>query len=175
MRGRIPATDWFRPYNSWNYDICYSSTNERCYQCDRCRSGVAAVAALYFVGGCFNIINANSLECQRDPAKAEKCQKTQFYVWRKNIYINELSCVISDDFFVFFRAVKHSKKILADNQLFTGLRDGSPGLSLGIPHPPYGAFPKSCLHQSAICRRMGGTEADVRKQIRHEVSVSTHP
>ena len=83
--------------------------------------------------------------------------------------------MISDDFFVFFRVVKHSKKILADNQLFTGLRDGSPGLSLGTPHLPYGALPKSYLHQSAICRRMGGTEADVRKQIRHEVSVSTHP
>ena len=55
--------------------------------------------------------------------------------------------MISDDFFVIFRVVKHSKKILADNQLFTGLRDGSPGLSLGIPHPPYGTFPKSCLHQ----------------------------
>ena len=50
-------------------------------------------------------------------------------------------------FTFFFRVVKHSKKILADNQLFTGLRDGSPGLSLGTPHPPYGALPKSCLHQ----------------------------
>lgn len=83
--------------------------------------------------------------------------------------------MISDDFYDIFRIVKYSKKILTDNQLFTGLRDGSPGLSLGIPHPPYGAFPKSCLHQSTICVVMGGTEADVRKQIRHEVSVSTHP
>ena len=83
--------------------------------------------------------------------------------------------MISDDFYDIFRAVKHSKKILADNQLFTGLRDGSPGLSLGIPHPPYGALPKPCLHQSAICVAMGGTEADVRERIRHEVLVSTHP
>ena len=83
--------------------------------------------------------------------------------------------MISDDFYDIFRVVKHSKKILTDNQLFTGLRDGSPGLSLGIPHPPYGALPKSCLHQSAICVAMGGTEADVRERIRHEVSVSTHP
>ena len=63
--------------------------------------------------------------------------------------------MISDDFYDIFRVVKHSKKILADNQLFTGLRDGSPGLSLGTPLPPYGALPKSCLHQSTICRRMG--------------------
>ena len=107
--------------------------------------------------------------------RRRSAQKRLFQRRRKNTYINELTCKISDDFFVFFRAVKHSKKILADNQLFTGLRDGCPGLSLGIPHPPYGAFPKSCLHQSAICRRMGGTEADVLEQIRHEVSVSTHP
>ena len=83
--------------------------------------------------------------------------------------------MISDDFYDIFRVVKHSKKILTDNQLFIGLRDGSPGLSLGAPLPPYGALPKSCLHQSAICRRMGGTEADVRERILHEVSVSTHP
>ena len=88
MRGRIPATDWFRPYHSWNYDICYSSTNERCYHCDRCRFGVAAVAALYFVGGWFNIINANSLECQRYPAKAEKCQKNAIFMCDVKTYIS---------------------------------------------------------------------------------------
>ena len=107
--------------------------------------------------------------------RRRSAQKRLFQRRRKNTYINELTCKISDDFFVFFRAVKHSKKILADNQLFTGLRDGCPGLSLGIPHPPYGAFPKSCLHQSTICVVMGGTQADVRERIRHEVSVSTHP
>ena len=96
----------------------------------------------------------NVRETQQRPKSAKK---RHFHVRRKNIYINELSCVISDDFYDIFRVVKHSKKILADNQLFTGLRDGSPGLSLGIPHPPYGAFPKSCLHQSTICVVMGGT------------------
>ena len=78
MRGQIRTIDWFCPYHSWNYDKCWSTTSERCYQCDRRHSGAAAVVALYFVGGCFNIKNANSLECQRDPAKAEKCQKTPF-------------------------------------------------------------------------------------------------
>ena len=48
--------------------------------------------------------------------------------------------MISDDFYVIFRVVKHSKKILADNQLFTGLRDGSPGLSLGTPIRPTERF-----------------------------------
>ena len=83
--------------------------------------------------------------------------------------------MISDDFYDIFRVVKHSKKILTDNQLFTGLRDGSPSLSLGTPHLPYGALPKSYLHQSAICMEMGGTEAYVRERNRHEVLVSTHP
>ena len=128
-----------------------------------------------FADSCFNIINANSSIWQRYPAKAEKCQKTPFYRWCKNAHISEFSCVISDDFFVFSRVVQHSKKILADNQLFTGLRDGSPGLSLGTPLLPCGALTKSCLHQSAICVAMGGTVADVRERIRHEASVSTHP
>lgn len=61
--------------------------------------------------------------------RPKSAKKRHFYGWRKNTHINELACVISDDFYVFFRVVKHSKKILADNQLFTGLRDGSPGLS----------------------------------------------
>ena len=65
--------------------------------------------------------------------RPKSAKKRHFYGWRKNTHINELACVISDDFYVFFRVVKHSKKILADNQLFTGLRDGSPGLSLGTP------------------------------------------
>ena len=114
----------------------------------------------------------NGRETQQRPRSA---QKRHFYGCRKNTYINELTYKISDVFFFFFRVVQHSNKIWADNQQFTGLRDGSPGVSLGTPHLPYGALLKSCLHQSAICVAMGGTEADVRERNRHEVLVSTHP
>ncbi len=79
----------------------------------------------------------NGRDTQQRPRSA---QKRHFYGCRKNTYINELTYKISDDFFVIFRVVKHSNKILTDNQLFTGLRDGSPGLSLGTPIRPTERF-----------------------------------